>query len=324
MEETWIAIPAFRADYHSLLWFQDGDLNALDWESLADLRPPRPKSEANHGWMCVYPTWFSYRYVRDRAVFDISEYPTEVRLNGSRCFKYNQFVGSVIEQIPRDEQMRQSWLGHYVFSAWQIDFVRRLNPSPELAQLLLPTALRQTGYRILGDAEIDELKCVHLELPGQDELWLAPSRSWNCVRRRFRPHGKPEDNEHWSLTRQWDYSLIHGRYLPKRVVVAKQVAKHRLAIHCLEVSAYEPIPNESAIPPRVRGAVWLTVNFATGKRETQIVPGTSPNTLEAIVGRLRTRMPTHSTNYWLYGCLFATVVASTIAILSAMVRKTSF
>jgi hypothetical protein len=322
MKATWDDVPPFQADYHSLIWHVDGDARTLDWDALGRLQPPQSRNEANHGWFSVYPTWFSYRYIREGTVFDISEYPTEVRVNGSRCFKYNRFIGTVYEQIPRDEEMRQGWIAHYMLVTWQLDFVRRLNPGPKLSRYLLPTALGQKGYRFAGEADIDGLKCVHLELPGQDDLWLAPSRSWNCVRRQFKLHEGPDGQQLWSISRQWDFALVRGRYMPKRVVAVQQFTKHRMAIHRLEVSEYQEIPDEPPVPPRVSGSIWMTADFGNGSRHVEFVPGESRNTLDELLARLRKRIAQPSDKRWSPAIFLTFVCGCGVACVSAIVRKT--
>jgi len=302
MRAAWSNMAPFRADFtiHSIEVSRSAyEAGTVKRWYPADGEPVAPDHE---GWMCVFPTWFRYRYIQGEPQFDVTEYPLEVRWNGERAFKINSVSQTYQDIKPPSEMVRQAWNEHFLIVAWQIDFIERLRPSAESRSFLLPAALSHPDYRVAGWEEVDGIRCLRIERPGRDEVWIAPSLNWTLVQRRWTIAAIPGGRTARLESRHRDFVEVQGRYLPREIWSAEDRAGDFVKLSRLRVTSYHPEPEMPFEPAREPGSVW---RYWRGQalESTELIPGGGRDHLEELLTRLRAlpaarSVPTATTPAW--------------------------
>jgi hypothetical protein len=325
MDNVWSRMPPFQAEFAYFQEVVHDGLATVNWRKMANRDVPQTIPSANRGWIRVYPAWFSYSYIRAKTLFDVSEYPLEIRFDGQHVYKFNNVTNRVIELIPANENTRQQWINHYIFSSWQLDFVSAMRPDENLRRYLLPTALKSEGYSVVGVETQDGVECIHIVCTGKDEIWVAPRYSWNVVRRRFRQIGSRIADELWTETRQWDFVQLGDRYFPRRALIGKSETDDSTVLSSYFGLGYGFIPAEECRPARAPGARWTIIDTATGKSSDEVIPGDGGNQLDALVTRLGARFTHFEARRRLRGeciiVLLAVAVAVCVPISIVLLRR---
>lgn len=289
MRSVWSDMAPFRADFTTY----SIDVARSAYESgkvprwyPADGEPVTPEHE---GWMCIFPTWFRYRYIQGEPQFDVTEYPLEVRWNGERAIKINPVSQTYQDIEPVSEVVRQAWNEHFLITTWQIDFIERLRPSKASRAFLLPAALSHPDYRVAGWEQVDGIRCLRLERPDRDEIWIAPSLNWTLVRRRWRIATAPGGRALCLESRHRDFAEIHGRYLPREVWSVGDRAEGVVRLSRLRVTGYRPEPETPFEPAREPGSAWRYWRHQVFET-TELIPGGRRDHLEELLARLRDRL----------------------------------
>ena len=107
-----------------------------------------------------------------------------------------------------------------------------------------------------GWEEVDGIRCLRIERPGRDEVWIAPSLNWTLVQRRWTIAAIPGGRTARLESRHRDFVEVQGRYLPREIWSAEDRAGDFVKLSRLRVTSYHPEPEMPFEPAREPGSVW--------------------------------------------------------------------